>query len=159
MPVHGGLRFGAVSAGWTHACGLTMAGAAYCWGDDLFGALGNGDVLGSSLVPVAVSGGLPFTSIEAGYYTTCGIVSGGAAYCWGHNASGQLGTGDFTDASVPRPVGGGLTFESVAPGWDYACGITPAAIAYCWGSDVFGVLGNGAASGDQSLPVRVTGQP
>jgi hypothetical protein len=52
-----------------------------------------------------------------------------------------------------------LTFESVAPGWDYACGITPAAIAYCWGSDVFGVLGNGAASGDQSLPVRVTGQP
>lgn len=158
-PVHGGLKFSAVSAGWTHACGLTMAGAAYCWGDDMFGALGNGDILGSSLVPVAVSGGLTFMTIEAGYYTTCGIASGGAAYCWGQNASGQLGTGDLTDASVPRPVGGGLTFESVAPGWDYACGITPAAIAYCWGSDVFGVLGNGAASGNQPLPVRVTGQP
>ena len=159
MPVHGGLKFRVVSAGWTHACGLTMAGAAYCWGDDLFGALGNGDPLGSSLVPVPVVGGLTFTRIEAGYHTTCGIVPGGAAYCWGHNAAGQLGTGDLVDATVPRPVGGGLTFESVAPGWDYACGITLAAIAYCWGSDRFGVLGNGAASESQPLPVRVAGQP
>ena len=157
--VHGGLKFSAVSAGWTHVCGLTIAGVAHCWGDDMFGALGNGDSLGPTLVPAPVAGALTFTRIEAGYYITCGIVSGGAAYCWGSNASGQLGTGDFADASVPRPVGGGLTFEIVAPGWDYVCGITPAAIAYCWGSAVFGVLDNGAASGTQPLPVRVTGQP
>jgi alpha-tubulin suppressor-like RCC1 family protein len=41
--------------------------------------------------PVAVAGGLTFATLTAGGEHTCGLTSGGAAYCWGNNFSGQLG--------------------------------------------------------------------
>src|SRR2546429_8407999 len=36
------LTLTAVSAGWSHTCGLTAAGAAYCWGQNGSGRLGGG---------------------------------------------------------------------------------------------------------------------
>jgi alpha-tubulin suppressor-like RCC1 family protein len=57
-----------------------------------------------------VLGGLSFEVLAAGVDHTCGITTGGAAYCWGANGSGQLGTGTFTPSPVPAPVAGGITF-------------------------------------------------
>ena len=42
LPVSGGLRFASVAAGDTHACGLTTASLAYCWGRNSSGQLGDG---------------------------------------------------------------------------------------------------------------------
>ncbi|HEX5408711.1 MAG TPA: hypothetical protein VFW89_02970 [Gemmatimonadaceae bacterium] len=39
--VLGNLRFASVSTGQRHSCGVTTDGKAYCWGSDVFGALGN----------------------------------------------------------------------------------------------------------------------
>jgi alpha-tubulin suppressor-like RCC1 family protein len=36
------LAVGALAAGSTHVCGLASGGAAYCWGDDRYGQLGDG---------------------------------------------------------------------------------------------------------------------
>ena len=56
------------------------------------------------LAPVAVHGGLVFTSLTAGTYDTCGVAWGGAAYCWGYNAEGQLGDGTKTTRLGPTRV-------------------------------------------------------
>src|SRR6185437_7349073 len=64
--VSGGYTFSqiTVSPNFTHACGITAStGAAYCWGENTFGELGNGTAT-SSNVPVAVSGGLAFAQIS-----------------------------------------------------------------------------------------------
>ena len=61
------LVFTALSAGNGHACGLTTDGAAYCWGFNEDGGLGNGTTGGISTTPVAVSAppGVSFSALSA----------------------------------------------------------------------------------------------
>ena len=153
----GGLNFVALSAGYSHACGLTRDGAAYCWGSNGSGELGNGTTQ-ESTSPIAVSGGLTFAAITAGQGATCGVTTGGAAYCWGYNGYGQLGNAaaPLTNAPNPTPllVSGGLTFATVSTGYLHTCGVTPQGAAYCWGDNSEGELGDGStAIHPTSVPV------
>ena len=156
VAVSGGLTFQSVSAGGPHGCGVTTAGAAYCWGGGDDGQLGDGTTTGSN-VPVAVSGGLTFQSVSASRGRhSCGVTTAGAAYCWGSGEMGKLGNGTNTDSDVPVAVSGGLTFQSVSAGVAHSCGVTTAGAAYCWGNGVRGRLGHGTNTGSY-VPVRVSG--
>lgn len=156
VPVSGGLSFTAISAGQNGTtCGVTTAGAAYCWGFNGNGELGNGGT-GNSTVPVAVSGGLTFKSISAGFESTCGLTPAGAAWCWGDNTWGELGNGSTTGSKTPVAVGGGLTFASISVGDGFACGVTTLGKAYCWGYNGEGQLGTGATARG-TTPLAVAG--
>ena len=154
-PVAGGLLFKMLSAGSSPStCGLTMSGAAYCWGFGSGGALGNGSD-SDSAVPVPVAGGLTFSSITSGGGFSCGLTVGGAAWCWG---GGALGNGATSIETVPVPVSGGLAFTSLSAGNDFACGVATGGAAYCWGDEGFGALGNGSSANTfSSVPVLVSG--
>ena len=142
--VVGGLLFTLVAPGQVHTCGLVTGGAAYCWGSNLNGRLGQDTVTTTeSLTPLAVSGGLTFSSLESGNSFTCGLTAGGTAYCWGYNASGQLGNGSTDNATAPTLVAGGISFASIAAGTDHVCGVTIGGQAYCWGDNSLGQLGDG----------------
>jgi len=56
VAVAGGLQFGygALEAGLVHTCGVTTDAEAYCWGDNLWGQLGDGTT-SIRLTPVAVA--------------------------------------------------------------------------------------------------------
>ncbi len=159
--VSGGLTFTSLSAGYQHTCGVTTGGAAYCWGDNSLGQLGNGMGSAPASRPVLVSGGLMFASVSAGADHTCGVTTSGVAYCWGYNYYGALGTGSTAlgrSDSVPVAVSGGLTFALVSAGSQHTCGITLAGAAYCWGYNNQCSVGNGtcSVSGD-STPRPVSG--
>ncbi len=156
VAVTGGLTFKAVSAGLYHTCGLTVAGAIYCWGNNHGGELGNGAISYVNSSPVAVSGGLTFAGVGAGYQYSCGLTTGGSAYCWGYNNYGELGNGDTTSSSVPVAVSGGLSLVALSTGYFHACGLTGAGRAYCWGGNFAGELGNGTSTAS-STPVAVSG--
>jgi alpha-tubulin suppressor-like RCC1 family protein len=112
-PVVGG-TFASVFAGdknnvLGHTCALDAAGAASCWGANDFGQLGAasantcqfGQNFPCSETPVAVAGGLKFTTLAIGDEHTCGMVADGHVYCWGANDQGQLGNGTTVQASTP----------------------------------------------------------
>src|SRR5207248_1426185 len=103
LPVTTGLTFAPVSARGCAACGVTTAGAAYCWGYNGLGELGDGTTTNSA-TPVAVSGGLTFAAVSAGLYHTCGVTTVGAAYCWGNNGDGDIGNGTTTTSPKAMAV-------------------------------------------------------
>jgi len=163
VPVAAGVTFAAVSAGRSHTCGITAAGAAYCWGSNWAGQLGDGTTTDRPS-PIPVVGGLSVGAVSAGGSHTCALTATGAAYCWGNNnrqpsplsgnLSGQLGDGTKTSRSSPVPVGGDLSFVGISAGGDHTCGVTAAGVAYCWGANYHGQLGDGSSK-SRSRPVRV----
>lgn len=160
VAVSGNHRFRQVSAGDSHACAVTTNQRAYCWGllnADMPVVLGNGTTVGSA-TPVQVSGGLAFRQVSAGTFHTCGLTSSNEAFCWGDDASGQIGDGGGASPLRLRPtrVAGGHRFKQLDAGGSHTCAVTPANRAYCWGDNSPGKLGDGTRSARFS-PRAVTG--
>ena len=159
-PVVGGHRFRAISAGFNHTCAVDVDGAAWCWGNNTYGQLGNGtrSVPVGEGSPVAVVGGHTFRAITATRDFTCAITTADRLYCWGDNEVGQLGDGSAAPGvmiSEPVEVAGGHRWTAVAASDSHACGITTAGAAYCWGQDQFGELGRGTAGASSNVPAPV----
>ncbi|NOT09792.1 MAG: hypothetical protein HOP28_16490 [Gemmatimonadales bacterium] len=178
------LQFASVTVGgWTelveHACGVTVGNDAYCWGAGGSGQLGTGSTA-DALTPAAVAGGLKFTQVSVGISAftlvppafllqegwSCGLTTAGAAFCWGDNTSGNLGTGAsaHTPRTTPIAVSGGHVFAHLAVGGAHACGLKAGGQAWCWGNNDGGQVGDGVGGCSVScdgplhlLPVRVVG--
>ncbi len=150
----GEVAFTQVTQGFSHACGLTASGKAYCWGENDRGQLGT-DTTRNDSIPQAVVGNHTFASISAGGRHTCALTPTGEAYCWGNNDYGELGIGSRDEfgerCSVTYPcrkrptlVAGGLVFSSISAGEIHTCAIRSADRAlYCWGLNDYGQLGTG----------------
>lgn len=142
---------GVVTGGY-HSCALDAAGAAWCWGQDLHGQLGDGDGNTDGRTPrrIAVPDGLSFVSLSAGFDHTCGIAADGAAWCWGEGTSGQLGDGSDQDATTPVAVEmpADVRFIALDAGNAHTCAIDEGGSVWCWG---LGIQAGGERSDDVSL--------
>jgi len=152
--VHDVFLSSTVAAGGYHTCALLADGAAYCWGSNRSGELGDGTEDNRS-VPTSVSTMLPFVTLTVAESHTCGLTSDGAAYCWGASG-GMIGDGTTESRSTPTPVAGGLDFTAISAGDYHTCGITTDGTAYCWGANSYGMIGDGTTE-DRSTPTPVAG--
>lgn len=154
--VTGDLTFRSIRPGGEHTCGLTSTGKAYCWGENIYGQIGDGTI-DVRLKPTAVSGGHVFRVLSAGGMHTCAVTTSDAAYCWGRNKDGRIGDGGISPRRrVPYAVTGGLKFSGVSAGTEHTCGVTTASVAYCWGSNVYAQLGDGTRT-NRASPRKVAG--
>ena len=152
--VSGHLTFASLSAGDGFTCGITDSRVAYCWGRNPYGQLGSRTPQRSEAPLPVIAAGLEFLQVSAGRGYACGIGADHAAYCWGSNEDGQLGTSDTARSTRPLPVAGRLSFDSVSAGWSHTCAVTREGTAYCWGSNAAGQLGNGTTVASR-VPVAV----
>src|SRR5690349_953610 len=144
-----------LAAGVLHTCSVSLK-ALQCWGSNDHGQLGIGaaDVLTHPL-PLLAQGTLPL-SIEAGGFNTCDLLTGGSAFCWGENASGQIGDSSQTNRAAPVAVKGGVVFASITSAGPHTCGLTASGAAYCWGENFAGQVGDSTVA-NRSAPVPVAG--
>jgi alpha-tubulin suppressor-like RCC1 family protein len=155
--VAGTRQYRQVDAGPEYTCAVTLGSRAFCWGQGLYGRLGNGEAPKNSRYPRPVSGGLSFDRVSTGDVHACAETTGNRAYCWGNNSGGELGDGTTTDRLTPRAVVGGLFFSQVSAGGEHTCGRTSVGRAYCWGYGGTGALGTGTTDIVNPTPVPVAG--
>jgi alpha-tubulin suppressor-like RCC1 family protein len=136
-----------------HTCALDTSGAAWCWGANDYGQLGDGSGT-TSAVPVGVAG--TFASIDAGYAHTCAVTNVGGVQCWGHNDYGQLGDGTIENRLTPVAVVGlDAGVIAVTAGRDHTCALSDDGTLRCWGGDTYGELGNDEPLAASQTPVTI----
>jgi alpha-tubulin suppressor-like RCC1 family protein len=130
--VSGGTRFRSLSAAEYLVCGIGVDDKPYCltptWVVD---RLAWRPQPAPSPTRTRFAGGLEFM---------CGLDVAGAAWCWGTNRFGQLGTGTTAEATGVVDVSGGHAFVGLYSGYDWTCGVTPTGQTYCWGHNLWGAV-------------------
>ncbi|MBC7710730.1 MAG: Ig-like domain repeat protein [Rhizobacter sp.] len=146
-----------VAVGSNHTCALMTSGTVKCWGSDIFGQLGQGNVSSNSPTPVdtlhldAIA-----TQLSLGSAHTCAVLVGGAVKCWGYNAFGQLADGTMTNQSSPvTSVGLSAGVQSIGAGGNFTCAVMSAGSIRCWGDNQAGQMGNGTV-GYETTATRYT---
>ncbi|HEU0054678.1 MAG TPA: hypothetical protein VFQ39_15940 [Longimicrobium sp.] len=169
--VVGGRHWMSVSAGMFGSCGTDNGGETWCWGhftaepevEGEPGCPGYAD----PCQPVRVLGAEGFHLVSAGNHHSCAVGRDGRGWCWGLDASGQLGSSANADrcqlsspdvpcARRPVEIDGGLRFNDIVAGHEHTCALARGGDAYCWGFGRAGQRGDGG-NGDSETPVPVAG--
>ena len=156
MAVTGLTGVTAVSGGGSHTCAVLTDGTARCWGENVFGQLGNGTTT-TSTTPVPVTGLTGVVAISAGWQHTCALLGSGAIQCWGQGQFGKLGNGSTTNRTTPVAVSGIAGAVGVTAGWwHHSCALLNGGAVKCWGANQWGQFGNGTVA-NSSTPITMTG--
>ncbi len=137
------------------ACGLRSVGQVMCWGHDMQGKLGDGGAEVNRDVPTPTLGPPGAMALSVGRTGACALDAMGAAYCWGDNTRGQLGTNDVAPRSSPTAVATAARFVAISTFEQHTCALTAAGQLWCWGWNTWGQLGV-ADFADRLVPTLVT---
>lgn len=147
-----------VAAGDAFTCAV-VSGGVKCWGLNTSGQLGDGTTT-QRITPVSVyaSGTTAFsgaTQVAAGAAFACALKTDGTVWCWGSDASGQLGNGTSTTTNQTRPVqvSGVSGATAIAAGGGSACAVVAGGVK-CWGLNTNGQVGDGTTT-PRTSPVDV----
>ncbi len=148
VQIGNGKTASSISVNYSHSCAVLNDGTVKCWGQNNFGQLGYGDTLKRSAPPASplALGGHTARVIATGFAHTCIIRDDGEVVCWGSNASGQLGYGDFQSrlqASMNVVNLGGQKAKSLQLGSYHSCAVLEDDTLKCWGDNTYGQSGYG----------------
>jgi alpha-tubulin suppressor-like RCC1 family protein len=98
-----------------------------------------------------------YLAVAAGQFHACAIRSDKTMWCWGHNTSGQAGTGTTDPLFLrPAPAGNGTDWVAVSAGASFTCALDGSKQISCWGTNGTGQLGDGTTTGRTS-PTPLSG--
>jgi alpha-tubulin suppressor-like RCC1 family protein len=147
-----------LSAGAATSAALLSDGTVWTWGDNTFGALGNGTSGGSVSTPQRVAGlsGITQIAVGTGDRDIYAVRSDGSLWAWGDNGAGELGNGTTVSHFNPIQVPGLTGISQMSAGPDYALALRSDGTVRAWGNNSNGYLGDGTTT-SRLAPVQVRG--
>ncbi len=146
-----------------NSCAIASNDNLYCWGEGVYGVLGNNTNV-KSHVPVLVAGGdlggRAIKSISKSNSLLCAIASDDQVYCWGRAQYAAFGVNNLFSSAVPKAVDfsgvlSGKKAKQVSLGSSFGCILADDNKVYCWGSNGRDSLGDGTTSSFSSVPTAV----
>lgn len=150
-----------------HVCAMSNLAELYCWGKNLFGQVGDGEVRNNNFatkIPTINS----IRDVISGANNTCAIMQDGKMLCWGLNINGQLGYENIFDSSQALSIdnlsdvsqisvggSGGYSSEN-GYGHGFTCAVTKIGNVFCWGRNTAGQTGQSSLH-DNFAPLPVGG--
>lgn len=141
-----------------HSCVVDIAGFAWCWGDNGFGQIGNGQTSVRSS-PYRVTSLSDVADVSVGSWHTCARLSGGEVRCVGYGLQGQIGDGSTNNSTSFRAIrAGGSSFFDLSLGTAHGCAVAQGGGVKCWGFNGdemrYGRLGVGDTQ-SRAIPTEV----
>ncbi|MGH9181955.1 MAG: chitobiase/beta-hexosaminidase C-terminal domain-containing protein, partial [Acidimicrobiales bacterium] len=144
-----------MAGGLYHTLLATPAGALWAWGDNNYGALGNGTTT-DRYVPGLVSSLSDIKAVAASYGLSLALEDDGDLWSWGLNNNGQIGDGTITNRTTPYKVLTGVA--AMAAGEIHVVAVKTNGTVWVFGDNTKGQLGQGSTSTtDQKTPIQVPG--
>ncbi|MBM4412460.1 MAG: hypothetical protein FJ040_03295 [Chloroflexi bacterium] len=147
----------AVTVGAEHSCALLNTTELSCWGNNLYGQIGNGFAgeIAHTAIPNFVSTLIGVSYFASGANNNCAIVNG-EVFCWGDNQYAQVGqptagVGDIR--ALPTKIALLSDMRAVTVGKHHACALSNTGSVYCWGRN--NQLQLGGFVGEQSATPSV----
>jgi alpha-tubulin suppressor-like RCC1 family protein len=122
-----------ISSGLNHTLALDKEGNVWSWGNNKYGQLGDGTDSSQRLVPQKINGLNSVKSISAGQNHSVALKNDGTIWIWGHNLSGELGTGDNKDRRTPVQVTGLNTVKTISAGYRFSIALKEDGSLWGWG--------------------------
>jgi len=153
--VAGGVKFATIAATLAGGIGITPAGKAYGWGDDLAQLVNPPSTIHpNKATPLNTT--LTFRTLATGFDAFfIGITPSENAFGWGLDRKAGLGLSDFQAKLTPTPMAGSCALATVSAGGFGGVGVTTDGELCVWGFNGFGSLGTGDTT-DRYTPTRLT---
>jgi alpha-tubulin suppressor-like RCC1 family protein len=128
----------AIALGSRFACATDTSSKASCWGQNIHGELGNGEIARVKIPTAIALAGAP-TAVAVGLDHACAVV-GGEVSCWGNNLQNQLFPMGTKPSYVPTPAPEGFTptDTTMLTAGDFHTCARSAATTRCWGDNSAG---------------------
>ena len=156
-PVNGGGTWKKIETGYDSTCGIKSDDTLWCWGRNNSGQVGDNTTT-QRLIPTAVAGGGTWKDVSVESFHVCGIKSDDSLWCWGSNSSGATGQNTAAGNTLsPAQINGGGSWKKIVSGYVTSCGIKSDDSLWCWGSRAYGGTGQNNATGNDLVPVPISG--
>lgn len=141
----------AIDAGQYSVAALKSDGTLWVWGDNLYGALGDGTTVDSNVPKQFPISGVKAFSLGDDMFHV--VTNSGDLYATGSNTSGKLGDGTTTKRLTPVKIGIS-NVKDVDAGNVMTTALKEDGTVWAWGSNSLGQVGNGTTVA-QKTPVQV----